>query len=46
MEGTIEGTGGRWRRHKHLLDDVKKTRGYCKWKGEALYCTLWRTGFL
>jgi len=45
MDGTIEGTEGQWKRHKQLLDDVKKTRGYCKLKGEALYCALWRTGF-
>jgi hypothetical protein len=32
----IEVTGRRGRRRKQLLDDLKKTRGYCKYKEEAL----------
>ena len=38
-------TGGRERRRKQLLDDLKKTRRYWKLKGEALDNTLWKTGF-
>jgi len=34
----------RWgRRHEQLLDDLKETRRYWKFKKEALYCTLLRT---
>jgi hypothetical protein len=33
------------RRRKQLQDDIKKTRGHCKLKEEALDHTLWRTRF-
>ena len=36
LEGIIEVTGRRRKRRKHLLDDPKKTRGYWKYKEEAL----------
>ena len=39
----MKGRQGRW--HKHLLDDVKETRGYWKLKEEALVRTLWITRF-
>ena len=42
-EGRGEVVGRRGRRLKQLLDDVKKKRGYCKLKDEALHRTLWRT---
>ena len=45
IEGRIEVTGIRGRRHKQLLDDFKETREYCKLKEEALDRTLWRTCF-
>jgi hypothetical protein len=38
-------TGRRGRRRKELLDDLKETRGYWKFKGEAIGRTLWRTHF-
>ena len=38
----VPGRGGR--RRKHLLDDIKERRGYCKLKEEALARTLWRNG--
>ena len=41
----IEVAGRRGRRHKHLLDDLKETRGYCKLKEEALDRTVRTTGF-
>jgi hypothetical protein len=41
----IEVTGRRARRHKYLLHYLEETRTYCKLKEEALYLTLWRTGF-
>jgi hypothetical protein len=45
LEGRTEvkGRRGRWR--KHLLDDLKETKGYCKLKEKALDCILWRTRF-
>jgi hypothetical protein len=45
IEGRIEVTGRRGRRHKQLLDDLKEKRGYCKLKEEVLDRTLWRTHF-
>jgi hypothetical protein len=33
------------RRRMQLLDDLKKTRGNWKFKGETLDLTLWRTRF-
>jgi len=37
--------GRRGRRHKQLLNDLKETRGYEKFKEEALDRAGWRTGF-
>jgi hypothetical protein len=39
------GAGRRGGRRKHLLDDLKETRGYWKFKLEALDHTLRRTRF-
>jgi len=44
LDGRIEVTGGRGRRHKQLLDDLKETRGYCKLKDEEVDRTPWGTG--
>ena len=38
-------TGGRGRRRKQLLDDLKEAREYWKLKVEALDGVLWRTHF-
>jgi hypothetical protein len=43
IEGRVEVTGRRERRRRVLLDDLKETRGYCKFKDETLDRTLWRT---
>jgi hypothetical protein len=45
IEGRIEVTGRRKRRHKQLLPELKAARRYCKLEKEALDRTLWRTGF-
>jgi hypothetical protein len=45
IEGKIGGTGGRARRHKQLVDDLKETRGYWKLKEEAVDRTISRTHF-
>jgi hypothetical protein len=45
VEGIIEVTEGRGRRHKLLLDGHKGKRGYWKLKEETLDRTVWRTGF-
>jgi hypothetical protein len=45
IKGEIEVTGRRGRRRKNLLDDLKKRRGYCHLKKEALDLTIWRAGF-
>jgi len=45
MKGGIEVTGGRGRRRKKLLDELKERRGYYHLKEEALDRTMWRTGF-
>jgi hypothetical protein len=45
LEGKIEMTGRRGRRHKQLQDDLKEKRSYWKLKEEALDRTLWRTRF-
>jgi hypothetical protein len=49
IEGKIEGRkevmGRQGRRLKQLMDNLKETRGYCKFKQEALARTLWRTRF-
>jgi len=44
-EGRIEVTGRRGRRHRQLLDGLEEWRGCRKLKAEALYGTVWRTGF-
>jgi hypothetical protein len=44
-EGRIEVTGRRGRRRKQLPNDLKETRGYWKFKEEALARTQWRTRF-
>ena len=36
--------GKRGRRSKQLLNDLKKTMGYCKLKAEVLDRTVWRIG--
>jgi hypothetical protein len=41
----IEVTGRRGRRRKHLLDDLKETRGCRKLKDEALDRALLKTRF-
>jgi len=43
IQGGIEVMGRRGKRCKHLLDDLKEKRVYCKFKKEALDRTLWRT---
>ena len=43
--GGIEVMGGRGRSSKQLLDDLKETTGYWKFKEEALDRTVWRTRF-
>jgi hypothetical protein len=45
IEGRIEMTGGRGRRRRQLLDDLKEKRRYWKLKEEALDRTQWRTRF-
>ena len=45
IEGRIEATGRRGRRHKQLLDDLKEERGYWKLTEEVLTRTLWRIRF-
>jgi hypothetical protein len=37
--------GGRGRRLKQLLDDLKEKRENCKLKEEAQDCTVWRIPF-
>ena len=45
IEGNIEGTGRRGRRHKGLLNDYMKKRRYWKLKEDALDCAHRRTRF-
>jgi hypothetical protein len=45
LEGRIEMTGGKGRRRKQLLDDLKEKRGCWKLKEEALDRTLWEINF-
>jgi hypothetical protein len=45
LEGMIEMTGRRGRKHKQLLDDLKEKRRYWKLKEEALDHTLWGIRF-
>jgi len=44
-KGGIEVTGRRGRRHRKLLDDLKKRRGYSHLKDGALDRTMWRARF-
>ena len=46
IDGKREGTGGRRIKIRQLLDDLKEARRYWNFKAEALYCRLWRTGFV
>jgi hypothetical protein len=43
-EERIEVARKRGRRSKQLLNDLKKTMGYCKLKSDALDRTVWRIG--
>jgi hypothetical protein len=45
IKGEIEVTGGRGRRRKKLLDDLKERRGYAHLKKEALDRIMWRARF-
>jgi len=45
IEGRIEVTGRRGRRHKQLLADLKERRVFSKLKEEALDRVVWRTRF-
>jgi hypothetical protein len=45
IQGRIEVTGRRGKRHKPLLDELKQKQGYRKLKEEALDCILWRNGY-
>ena len=45
IKGGIEVTGGRGRRCRKLLDDLKERRGYSHSKEETLDRTMWRTRF-
>jgi len=45
IKGGIEVTGGRGRRRRKLLDDLKERRGYSHLKEEALDHTMWRARF-
>jgi len=45
IEGGMGVTGGRRRRRKELLNDLKKGRGHRKVKEAALDRTVWRTYF-
>jgi hypothetical protein len=49
VEGKIKGgivvIERRRRRRRKLLDDLKKRRGYCHLKEEALDRTMWRARF-
>jgi hypothetical protein len=45
IEGRVEVTGRRGRRHMQLLDTLKETKGYRKLKEATLALTVWRTRF-
>ena len=45
IKGGIEVTGGRGRRRRKLLNDLKERRGCSNLKEEALDCTIWRARF-
>jgi hypothetical protein len=42
IEERMEVTGRQGRRRKQLRDDIKKNKRYWKFKGGALYRSLWR----
>ena len=46
IEGKVQGTIRRGRRHKQLLDDLKEKRRYWNLRVEALNGTVWRTRFV
>jgi len=37
--------GKMWKKHKHLLDDIKEKRRYWILKEAAMDCTVWGTRF-
>ena len=45
IKGGIEVTGGRGRKRRKLLDNLKERRGYSQLKEEALDRTMWRARF-
>ena len=45
VDGRIEATGTRGRKHMVLLDDLKEKGGYWKLKEDALDRSLWRSPF-
>ena len=45
IEGKREGTRRRWRRPKHIVEDVKEAIGYWQLKEKVLYRTQCRTHF-
>jgi hypothetical protein len=45
IKGGIEVRGGRGRRRRELLDDLKERRGYCHLKEKGLDRTMWRASF-
>jgi len=45
IKGEIEVTGGRGRRRRKLLDDLKERRGYSHLNEEAIDRTMWRALF-
>jgi len=45
IQGGIEVTGRRGRRHRKLLDDLNERRGYSHLKEEAMDRTMWRARF-
>jgi len=45
IEGRIEWKGRRGKRRRQLLNELKETRRYRKFKQGALVHILWRTGF-
>jgi hypothetical protein len=46
IEGKIERTGRRGRRHEELLDGFKEKRSYGNLEGVSVYCTPWITRFV
>ena len=46
IEGRIDVTGRRVRRHKKLVGELQEKKGHSKLKEEALDRTMWRTRFV